>query len=250
MIDVALIAACAPAVAPETVIAIVRVESGGDPLALNANRPDGPKRLRADDIAEAVRLAQAEIAAGNSVDVGLMQINSRNLTRLRVTVAEAFNPCVNLQLGALILQGAYMRAIKEHGEGQSALRAALSHYNTGDFVAGFNNGYVARYYRRDNVVTNREPATLATIYTADPIVYARVETPNLEESTAMHITPIVTDDPSELLTPGVQVELDPVAAEREGVIGEDTLSEQDALDSHADPHRFAKSDETGGEDGR
>lgn len=249
MIDAAFIAACAPAVAPETVTAIVRVESGGDPLALNVNRPDGPKRLRADDIADAVRMAQAEIAAGNSVDIGLMQVNSRNLARLRVTVAEAFNPCVNLRLGALILHGAYLRAIKEHGEGQAALRAALSHYNTGDFVAGYNNGYVARYYRRDSAVVNGGPATLATIYTANPTVYARVETPNLEEQT-MHVTPIVTKDQRELLTPGVQVELDPAIAELEGITEEPALTEHDALDSHGDPHRLATADGAGDDHGR
>jgi hypothetical protein len=44
------------------------------------------------------------------------------------------------------LTRAYGRAIERFGEGQAALAAALSAYNTGGFTAGFANGYVARYY--------------------------------------------------------------------------------------------------------
>src|SRR5690606_15870463 len=124
--DVALIAACAPNVAAETVQAIVRVESAGDALALASNRAGGAVRLRPRDIDDAIRLARAEIAAGNSVDVGLMQINSKNLPRLGLTIEQVLNPCINLRAGAEILTGAYITATREHGEGQTALRAALS----------------------------------------------------------------------------------------------------------------------------
>ncbi|HEX9497993.1 MAG TPA: hypothetical protein VF926_06345, partial [Mycobacterium sp.] len=44
------------------------------------------------------------------------------------------------------LMADYAAAVRTRGEGQAALEAALSAYNTGDFHRGFENGYVARYY--------------------------------------------------------------------------------------------------------
>lgn len=171
MIDAAMYEACAPAVAHQTITHVVRVESGGDPLAINANRPTGPHRIRASDIEEAVRLAAAEIAAGHSVDVGLMQVNSKNFASVGLTLASAFNPCTNVAAGARILMDGYMRAVVKHGEGQAALQVALSLYNTGDFRRGFANGYVARYYNtpRDSTPV-RTRITDGYVYAGDPTV--------------------------------------------------------------------------------
>lgn len=229
MIDAALIEACAPTVAVETVQAIVQVESQGDPIALASNRPGGAARLNPVDLADAIRLARAEIAAGNSVDMGLMQVNSKNLRKLGLTVEQVWEPCTNLRAGAQILEAAYVGATKEFGDGQAALRAALSAYNTGDFVAGLNNGYVARYYgpaRRSEVPS----ITTAEIYAADPTVYTREQ----KEPTTMNAHPVVTTDYNDFLTKGVQVELDPAQAEALGVVEETALSEADAWDSQAD----------------
>lgn len=144
---VALARACAPDVAPETVLAVIGVESGGHPLALNVNgAPGGPQSVRAGSVREAVALARAAIAEGHSVDLGLMQVNSRNLAILGVALEEVLDPCTNVRAGARILLDGYVAAARRHGEGQAALRAALSAYNTGDFARGFRNGYVARYY--------------------------------------------------------------------------------------------------------
>lgn len=228
MIDAALIQACAPTVAVETVQAIVQVESQGDPIALASNRRGGAVRLNPADLADAIRLARAEIAAGNSVDMGLMQVNSKNLRKLGLTVEQVWEPCTNLRAGAQILEAAYVGAVKEFGGGQAALRAALSAYNTGDFVAGLNNGYVARYYgpaRRSEVPS----FSTAEIYAADPTIYTREKEPP-----TMNAHPVVTTDYNEFLTKGVQVELDPAQAEALGVVEETALSEADAWDSQAD----------------
>ena len=172
MIDAALIQACAPNVEAETVLAIIRVESGGDLIALATNRPSGAVRLRPRDFALAVALATAEIRRGNSVDIGLMQINSRNLPRLGLTVETVLDPCRNLAAGARILTDAYDTASRKHGDGQGALRAALSAYNTGNQLAGFRNGYVARYYPRWS--KPRITTTVsAAVYSANPTVYRR-----------------------------------------------------------------------------
>lgn len=119
-----LAAACAPGVAPETLAAVARAESGFDILAINVNGPGGG-RVRPTGAADAVARARALIAAGRSVDLGLMQVNSRNLGWLGLTVEDAFDPCRSVAAGARVL-------------------TAFSGYNTGSPSRGFANGYVAR----------------------------------------------------------------------------------------------------------
>ena len=144
MIPAALLA-CALNVHPITLNKIVSVESGGNPLALNVNRLAGAQPRPA-SVAEAVRLAESYIARGHSVDLGLAQINSRNLPRLGLTIEQVLDPCTNIAASGRILTANYADAARRWGEGQTALRAALSAYNTGSFSAGFRNGYVAKYY--------------------------------------------------------------------------------------------------------
>ena len=82
---------CAPAVSPRVLQAVVRAESGFDPLALHVN---GGVRLSSAPrtAAEAAAWSTWLIQRGYSVDMGLMQINSRNLARLQMTVAQVFEP--------------------------------------------------------------------------------------------------------------------------------------------------------------
>jgi len=149
MIDLALIAACAPNVHPTTIQAIIKVESGGNPLALNINMRNGvgypiPRKIKS--TVEAVRVSYAAISAGHTVDMGYMQVNSANLKRLGYTVEDMFDPCKNIAAGARVLSEAYISALPRHRSEQAALRAALSAYNTGSFNRGFQNGYVQRYF--------------------------------------------------------------------------------------------------------
>jgi type IV secretion system protein VirB1 len=134
--------ACAPEVAPRTSAAIAATESRFDPLAIFDNTTHRAWRPR--DRGEAIALARHLIGAGHAVDLGLMQVNSRNLPVLGLTVGEALDPCTNIRAGGAILTADYIAAARTRGEGQAALRAALSAYNTGSAVRGFRNGYVAR----------------------------------------------------------------------------------------------------------
>ncbi len=140
----ALYAECAPQVHPKTMDAVVQVESHGRVLALNVNhlrpQPQQPATVEA-----AVQEAQAWIARGYRVDIGLGQITDRNLAALGLTVRTAFDPCANLRGAAEILAANYIGAARRVGEGQAALLMALSAYNTGSYDRGFGNGYVARY---------------------------------------------------------------------------------------------------------
>ena len=137
----ALASQCAPTVAPETLLSVVHVESRFEPLAIGVN---GFPRLKvsATSLDDAVAKASRLIAAGRSVDLGLAQINSKNLAWLGLSVADAFEPCRNLAAAARVLQAGYQPNAKVRE--QPALLEALSRYNTGDDRRGFANGYVAK----------------------------------------------------------------------------------------------------------
>jgi type IV secretion system protein VirB1 len=130
---------CGPAVAPSTLASIARTESAFDPLSINDNTTGISGASATRNIA--IRLASKLLDAGHSVDIGIMQINSVNFATLGLTLEAAFDPCKSVAAGAAVLAGGYAGGTT-HGEQQSALRVALSKYNTGDAQRGFTNGYV------------------------------------------------------------------------------------------------------------
>ncbi len=160
----ALASQCAPSVAPETVLAIIQTESSGEPFALNVN--GGRQPARQNNAADAAATARRYVAAGYSVDLGLGQINSRNMRWLGLTWETVFDPCTNVAALARVLSTNY-NAVKAGRDPQSALRVALSMYNTGSQTRGFRNGYVAK------VVGNAGVTTLLALY--PPTVSADVE---------------------------------------------------------------------------
>jgi type IV secretion system protein VirB1 len=139
----ALAAQCAPTVAPETLLSVVQVESRFDPLAIGVN---GSPRLNVTptSVDDAVARAGDLIAAGRSLDLGLAQINSKNLAWLGLSLREVFEPCTNLKAAARVLQDGYGRSDAGRVGEQAALRATLSYYNTGHPVRGLSNGYVGK----------------------------------------------------------------------------------------------------------
>lgn len=139
----ALLAQCAPQVSPDTMAAIVQTESEGNPWAIGVNGAAGVRQPSSQD--EAIRVARDLIARGRNIDMGLAQINSANLSWLKLSVEQVFDPCNNLRAGAFILTDNYRRAVSTGIE--RPLHAALSAYNTGSFTRGLRNGYVAKVMR-------------------------------------------------------------------------------------------------------
>ena len=132
----ALAARCAPSVPAATLEAVAKTESALDPWVLHDNTTNHtavPVSLPA-----ALGRAKRWIDRGDSVDLGLMQIDSANLARLGLSIANALDACSSIQAGAHILQEDY----------RVALRDTLSRYNTGDPARGIINGYVARVEAR------------------------------------------------------------------------------------------------------
>lgn len=141
-----LIPICAPDVHPNTVAQIIRVESGGNPLAININ---GLKiNLNASNVKEAVQLTRKYIQKGYMVDIGLMQINSVNFVSLGYEnkIEKLFEPCTNIAAGAAILKKFYSASVNEHKTAQAAMMGAISAYNTGSWTNGIQNGYVKKVY--------------------------------------------------------------------------------------------------------
>lgn len=130
-------------VSPDLVKKIVNVESGGHPYALHVNGAN--LSLKSKSAQEAEALAQKYIQRGYSVDMGLMQVNSRNLPKLGFTVRDMFDPDKNIQAGKQIFAEFHRAASERYHDKHSVLRAALSAYNTGSFTRGIDNGYVAKY---------------------------------------------------------------------------------------------------------
>jgi len=147
----ALASQCAPGVAPQTVLAIIQTESSGEQFALNVN--GGRQPARQSNAADAAATARRYVAAGYSVDLGLGQINSRNMRWLGLTWETVFDPCTNVSALARVLTTNY-NAVRAGRDPQTALRVALSMYNTGSQTRGFRNGYVAKVVGNAGVPTS------------------------------------------------------------------------------------------------
>lgn len=137
-----LLLACAPAVDPVTMSAIVKQESGGHPWSINDNNGKRSYRLKSKD--EAVLKATELISAGHSIDMGLAQINSKNLRWLGLSVAQVFDPCTNVSAGAKVLTQGYQKT--------GSLPAALSMYNTGKPNSPRGQEYARQVLRHAGVI--------------------------------------------------------------------------------------------------
>ena len=145
----------APLVNTGTLLAFAYRESRLHPFAVHDNAT-GQSLFLASAMG-AVDLARARLALGHSLDLGIMQVNSANLTRTGLTVTTAFDAGESMRAGAMILTAAYRQCL--HGNAspdgagqQAALRCAASVYNTGREQAGILNGYQADVWRAAAVV--------------------------------------------------------------------------------------------------
>jgi type IV secretion system protein VirB1 len=111
---------CAPGVDPHMMVGIAGTESGLDPMYLRDNT-SGQVVRGPSVIATATRL----VAAGHSVDLGLMQINSHNLLLLGLGIADAFDACKSITAASKLIE-------------------LFSRYNTGSPTKGIVNGYAQK----------------------------------------------------------------------------------------------------------
>lgn len=218
----ALATQCAPAVAPQTMAAIVQTESTFNPYAIGV--VGGRLQRQPRTLQEAVEAATALEAGGWNFSVGLAQVNRYNFEKYGLrTYAQAFDPCANLRAGSLILADCYSRASKRMGgEGaQTLLQAAFSCYYSGNFTRGFKPdkrgqpSYVQKVLAQADV-TPRPIQVVPNIVGARPPRYDKAASPAAEVSPAPAATPGDTSpsSPASLPPPdhtSVLIELTPRA---------------------------------------
>jgi len=120
-------ATCGPWVHPDTIAAVVAVESGGHPWAIGTPHGSYFPRTRG----EATRVLARALRSESSVDIGLMQINSQWIGRLHVTPERLLDPCFNVRIGAAILAANFVDAARPGRTLLETLAAALSRFNSG-----------------------------------------------------------------------------------------------------------------------
>jgi type IV secretion system protein VirB1 len=126
------------AVAPQVMQHIVRVESGANPFAIGVVNGQLVRQPR--NIDEALATVQMLDSKGYNFSVGIAQVNRANLGRYGLdSYQKAFDACANLAAGAHILADCYASARGDWGK-------AFSCYYSGNFVAGFRDGYVQKVY--------------------------------------------------------------------------------------------------------
>jgi type IV secretion system protein VirB1 len=137
----ALIASCAPPIAERDLVTFARNESGGDTFAIHDNKSGEVYHVQ--DAAKTIAIARELLAKPDaSIDLGLMQINSRNLSWLGLTIEDAFDGCSSVRAASQLL-------------------THVSEYNTGSPTRGFKNRYVAKFIASRQNAPSDTPAAEA-----------------------------------------------------------------------------------------
>lgn len=108
---------------------------------------------------------------------------------LGLTWETVFDPCTNIAALGRVLTANYNSASAGR-DPQSALRVALSMYNTGSQTRGFRNGYVAK------VVGNAGVANTATLYSNELLEIASAAPAGLDPRPSLAAENAGTSTPS------------------------------------------------------
>ena len=148
---IAYIQQCAPRVTPSTMLAIIKTESGGNMLAINVN---GKARLLSQpkNIKQALAWVEYLDKYEYNFDIGLCQVNIRNVRKYGYKPSDMLDPCKNLIVASDILYKNYHKVLNNSNSKNYALQKALSAYNTGNYHRGFVNGYVQRVLANSMIV--------------------------------------------------------------------------------------------------
>jgi len=162
MLDfIALAQECAPTVAPETMAAIVNVESGNNPYAIGV--VGGRLARQPASLDEALATAKQLESDGWNFSLGVSQVNRFNLPKYDITYEQAFDPCVNLRVGSKILEDCFVRASRRTPAAQAALQEAFSCYYSGNFTRGFKSDVMGKPSYVQKILYSAEVNTKAIL---------------------------------------------------------------------------------------
>jgi len=162
------IAACQHMAVPAEVMQhIVNVESGYNPYAIGV--VGGQLVRQPQNIGEAVATVQMLESKGYNFSLGLAQVNRSNLSKYGLTsYQQAFDICPNLTAGARILSECYASSGNDWGK-------SFSCYYSGNFVTGYQDGYVQKVF--DSINRGSQLAAANGAVTAIPLQISQNTSP-------------------------------------------------------------------------
>ena len=118
---------CAPFVASETLAGVVSLESRFAPFNIRINS-GRPLKSQPASKAEAIEIATSLVAEHHHIQLGLGGIGLEELQKLKLSLADAFDPCLNLQATGTLLDGYYRLAVKAGADPARAEQVMLQSY--------------------------------------------------------------------------------------------------------------------------
>jgi len=140
-----LIIICAPMVAPDTMAAIIQVESSNNPYAIGV--VGGQLIRQPKNKNEAIATAKELEKSGWNYSVGIAQINKTNFKKYGLSIETAFEPCLNIKTGGRILQQCYRTSLKDKLSRTEHIKRALSCYYSGKLNSKVGRSYANRVFR-------------------------------------------------------------------------------------------------------
>lgn len=154
---------CASIVAAETLAGVASLESRFEPFAIRINSGP-PLSAQPATKAEAIEIATSLAAERQDIQLGLGGIGMEELRKRKLSISDAFDPCLNLQATATLLDGYYRLAVKAGADPNQAERVMLQSYYGRDDPSV---GAMVQYDQQVRREVKRLGKTLATLMIGD-----------------------------------------------------------------------------------
>ncbi|AFL54886.1 MULTISPECIES: lytic transglycosylase domain-containing protein [Sinorhizobium] len=154
---------CAPVVAAETLAGVVSLESQFEPFAIRINS-GVPLSEQPTTKAEAIEIATSLAAERQDIQLGLGGIGTEELGKLKLSISDSFDPCLNLQATATLLDGYYRLAMKAGADPNQAEQVMLQSYYGRDDPSV---GAMVQYDEQVRQEVKRLGTTLAALMIGD-----------------------------------------------------------------------------------
>ncbi|OWV71180.1 type IV secretion system protein VirB1 [Rhizobium sp. R339] len=168
---------CAPVVQVQTLAGVVSLESRFQPFAIRINSGP-PLATQPASKAEAIEVATSLIADRQDIQIGLGGIGIEPLQKLKLSIADAFDPCLNLKATATLLDGYYRAALRK-GDPAQAKRVMLQSYYGRDDPS---LGAMVRYDEQVRQEAKRLSPMLSSLVIGDPDSRAGPGVPTQDEA--------------------------------------------------------------------
>ncbi|KEC55941.1 trwN protein [Bartonella koehlerae] len=186
------VAACALAIHPTTVSAVVMQESLEHIYARSTN--DNPKVLRQSFMFEkTIAIAKRFRQFGCNFDINLRQINVRNLEYFDMSFSDFLNPCANLKAIQAVMTHCYECEKSEYSSKKTMLQSVLSLYNT----ESFKNASGAAYVRK---IASHIGAQVSTPLSKKPQESVELDTEQPEQTMKIGILPPFSENLEDVFT--------------------------------------------------